>query len=53
MMEAAPEPNFIVEINPAAPASVQHAFNILGVLCETMAAASRLAEMCPGNNEEG
>jgi len=53
MMEAAPEPNFIVEINPGDPASAQHAFNILGALCETMAAASRLAEMCPGNNEEG
>ncbi len=54
MMEAGPEPNFIVEINPGDPASAQHAFNnILGVLCETMAAASRLAEMCPGNNEEG
>ena len=53
MLEAGPEPNFIAEINPADPASAQHAFNILGVLCETMAAASRLAGMCPGNNEEG
>jgi len=53
MMEAAPKPNFIVEINPGDPASVQQALETLGVLCETMAAAGRLAEMCPGNNEEG
>lgn len=53
MMEADPEPNFIVEINPGDPASVQQAFETLGGPCETMAAASRLAEMCPGNNEEG
>jgi hypothetical protein len=53
MMEAGPEPNFIVEMNPGDPASVQQAFNVLGTLCETMAAASRLAGMCPGNNEEG
>ena len=53
MMEAGPEPNFIVEINPGDPESVQQGFNLLGTLCETMAAASRLAEMCPGNNEEG
>jgi len=53
VMEAGPEPNFIVEINPGDPASVQQAFETLGGLCETTAAASRLAEMCPGNNEEG
>ncbi|MGH9454832.1 MAG: hypothetical protein ACRD2O_12770, partial [Terriglobia bacterium] len=53
MMEADPEPNFIAEINPGDPASVRQAFEALGVLCETMAAASRLAGICPGNNEEG
>ncbi len=53
MMEAGPEPNFIVEINLGDHANVQQAFETLGVLSETMAAASRLAGMCPGNNEEG
>ncbi len=53
MMEAGPEPNFIVEMNPGDPESVQRAFETLGVLCETLVAASRLAGICPGNNEEG
>jgi hypothetical protein len=52
MMEAEPEPNLIVEIDPGDPASVLQAFGLLGALCETMAAASRLAALLPGNNEE-
>jgi len=51
-LEASPEPNLIVEINPADRASVQRAFDTLAVVCETMAAASRLAALLPGNNQE-
>jgi hypothetical protein len=51
MMEAEPEPNLRVEINPGEPASVRQAFSLLGALCETLAAASRLASLLPGNEE--
>ena len=53
MLEACPEPSFIVEIDPGDAGSVRRAFDALGVLCETMAAASRLAALLPGNKEEG
>jgi hypothetical protein len=53
MLEACPEPSFIVEIDPGDAGSVQRAFDALAVLCETMAAASRLAALLPGNREEG
>ncbi len=53
MLEACPEPSFIVEIDPESVGSVQGAFDALAVLCETMAAASRLAALLPGNEEVG
>jgi hypothetical protein len=53
MLEACPEPSFIVEIDPGNALSVRRAFDALAVLCETMAAASRLAALLPGNKEEG
>jgi hypothetical protein len=53
MLEACPEPSFIVEIDPGDAGSVQRAFDALAVVCETMAAASRLAALLPGNKEEG
>jgi hypothetical protein len=49
MLEAVPEPNLIQEIDPADPASVQQAFDALAALCETMAAASQLMSLLPGN----
>ena len=52
-LEASPEPNLIVEINPSDHASVRRAFDTLAVLCETMAAASRMAALLPGNDQEG
>jgi hypothetical protein len=52
-LEASPEPNLIVEIDPTDQAGVRRAFDTLAVLCETMAAASRLAALLPGNNQEG
>jgi hypothetical protein len=51
MMEAEPEPNLIVEIDPGEAGSVQRAFDLLGTFCDTMAAASRLASILPGNEE--
>jgi hypothetical protein len=53
MLEAGPEPSFIAEIDPGNPESVRQSFDALAVLCETMAAASRLAPLLPGNSEEG
>jgi hypothetical protein len=52
-LEASPEPNLIVEIDPADRASVRQAFDTLAVLCETTVAAGRLAALLPGNNQEG
>ena len=52
-LEASPEPNVLVEIDPTDQAGVCRAFDTLAVLCETMAAASRLAALLPGNNQEG
>jgi len=51
-LEASPEPNMLVEFDPNNHASVRRAFDILAVLCETMAAASRLAAILPGNTNE-
>ena len=53
MLEACPEPSFVVEIDPENTGSVRRAFDALAVLCATMAAASRLAVLLPGNKEEG
>jgi len=53
MLEACPEPSFIVEIDPESAGSVRRAFDALAALCETMAAASSLAALLPGNKEEG
>jgi hypothetical protein len=53
MLEASPEPSFIVEIDPENAGSIQRAFDALAVLCETVAAASRLAALLPGCNEDG
>ena len=52
-LEASPEPNLLVEINPSDHASVRQAFDTLTVLCETMAAASRMVALLPGNDQEG
>ena len=52
MLEAEPEPSFLAEIDPANASSVQDAFDALAVLCETLAAASRLMALLPGNQDE-
>ena len=52
-LEASPEPNLLVEFDPADQQGVRRTFSILAVLCKTMAAASRIAAMLPGNGDEG
>jgi hypothetical protein len=47
--EVPPEPNLIVRVEPDDPATVRAAFRTLGVVCETLAAASRLIGLMPGN----
>ncbi len=51
-LEASPEPNLLVEIDPSDQASVRQAFELLAVLCETMALASRIMALLPGNDRQ-
>jgi hypothetical protein len=53
MLEAEPEPSFLAEINLAEAGSVRQAFDSLAVLCETLATASRLMTLLPGNDDGG
>lgn len=50
-METTPQPNLIIPLNLSDPTNVQQGFRTLGVACETLAAASRLIDLMPGNNE--
>jgi hypothetical protein len=50
-MEATPDPNLIIPLNLADPLSIRHGFRTLAVACETLAAASRLIDLMPGNDE--
>lgn len=50
-MEVSPQPNVIIPITLCDPASVRKGFRTLGVVCETLAAASRLIDLMPGNEE--
>jgi hypothetical protein len=49
MYEVIPEPNLILRLNGEDEQSVREAFQVLGVLCETLACASKLIKMMPGN----
>ncbi len=51
MMEVTPEPSLIIPLSADQPASVQVAFRTLGVVCDTLAAASRLIDRMPGNDQ--
>lgn len=51
MMELTPEPSLIIPLSADQPASVQVAFRTLGVVCDTLAAASRLIDRMPGNDQ--
>ena len=50
-METAPHPNLIIPLQLSEPASVRQGFRILGVVCDTLAAASRLIDLMPGNDD--
>ena len=50
-METTPQPNLIIPLKLSDPTNVQQGFRTLGVACETLAAASRLIDLMPGNNE--
>jgi hypothetical protein len=51
MMEVEPEPNIIIPFDPTDMAGVQHTFHMFGVACQTIAAASRLIDLMPGNDQ--
>jgi hypothetical protein len=51
MMEVTPEPSLIIPLSADQPASVEAAFRTLGVVCDTLAAASRLVDLMPGNDQ--
>jgi hypothetical protein len=50
MMEVTPEPNLTTPFDPGDRESVGGAFKSFGVACETLAAASRLMDLMPGND---
>src|ERR1700732_3653174 len=50
-MEVTPQPNLIIPIQLSDPTSVRQGFRTLGVVCDTLAAASRLIDFMPGNDD--
>jgi hypothetical protein len=50
-MEVTPHPNLIIPLKLSDPTSVRQGFRTLGVVCDTLAAASRLIDLMPGNEE--
>jgi hypothetical protein len=50
-MEVTPQPNLIIPLRLCDPVSVRLGFRTLGVACETLAAASRLIDLMPGNDD--
>jgi hypothetical protein len=51
MLEVTPEPNLIIPFDPTDVDNVRVAFRVLGVACETIAAASKLIDLMPGNDK--
>jgi hypothetical protein len=51
MMEVEPEPNIIIPFDPSNAESVQRTFHTFGVACQTIAAASRMIDLMPGNDQ--
>ena len=51
MMELEPEPNIIIPFDPTDAESVQRTFHMFGVACQTIAAASQLIDLMPGNDQ--
>lgn len=50
-MEVTPQPNLIIPLKLSEPTSIRQGFQTLGVACNTLAAASRLIDLMPGNEE--
>jgi hypothetical protein len=50
-METTPHANLIIPLQLSDPTSVREGFRILGVVCDTLAAASRLIDLMPGNDD--
>jgi hypothetical protein len=50
MMEVEPEPNIIIPIDPTDAEGVQRTFQTFAVACQTIAAASRVIDLMPGND---
>ena len=50
-METTPHPNLIIPLELSNPSSVSKGFRTLGVVCDTLAAASRLIDLMPGNDD--
>ena len=48
MMEVMPEPSVIIPFSANQPESVRQAFRTVGVVCDTLAAASRVMDLMPG-----
>jgi hypothetical protein len=51
MMEVEPEPNIIIPFDPTDAESVQRTFHTFGVACQTIAAACRVINLMPGNDQ--
>jgi hypothetical protein len=51
MLEVTPEPNLIIPFDPTDTKSVRAAFHVFTVACETIAAASRMIDLMPGNDK--
>jgi hypothetical protein len=50
-LEVTPQPNAIIPLRLSDGKSVRDGFRTLAVVCETLAAASRLIDLMPGNEE--
>ena len=50
-MEVTPQPNVIIPLRLSDGKSVRDGFRTLAVVCETLATASRLIDLMPGNEE--
>jgi hypothetical protein len=51
MMEVTPEPNIIIPFDSTDTESVRRTFHMFGVACQTVAAASRVIDLMPGNDQ--
>jgi len=50
MLEVTPEPNLIIPFDSTHTESVRAAFHVFGVACDTIAAASKVIDLMPGND---